>query len=107
MIDPDNVSGVAAKILAALTQITVPGLGGNIVYLVLISDVTVDPGGAAWIVRTTTSRGCPSACFLQQAVQAAVEGVSGVTTVLVDLTYEPRWTPDFIRAGGFAFSPRH
>ncbi len=107
MIDPDNVSGVAAEILAALTQITDPEIGGNIVDLGLIYDVTVDPAGAARIVMTTTSRGCPAAGFLQQAVQAAVEGVSGVTTVLVDLTYEPRWTPDFIRAGGFAFSPRH
>lgn len=107
MIDPGSVSGVAAEVLAALTQITDPEIGGNIVDLGLIYDVTVDPSGAARIVMTTTSRGCPAAGFLQQAVQAAVEGVTGVTTAFVDLTYEPRWTPDFIRTDGFAFSPRH
>lgn len=107
MIDLESVSGLAAEILAALTQITDPEIGGNIVDLGLIYEVSADPCGAVRVVMTTTSRGCPAAGFLLQAVQAAVESVSGVTAAVVDLTYEPRWTPDLIRAGALAFSPRH
>lgn len=106
-MDIDSVSGLAADIVAALTTITDPEIGGNIVDLGLIYDVNVDADGAASIVMTTTSRGCPAAGFLQQAVQGAVEAVRGVTAAVVDLTYEPRWTPDLIRSGVFPVSARH
>ena len=42
-----------------------------------------------------------------QAVQAAVEAVNGVTVAVVELTYEPRWTPDLIRSGVFPVAARH
>ena len=106
-MDIDSLSGFAAEIVAALTSITDPEIGGNIVDLGLIYDVTVDADGAARIVMTTTSRGCPAAGFLQQAVQEAVEAVAGVTAAVVELTYEPRWTPDLIRSGVFPIAARH
>jgi len=56
---------------------------------------------------TTTSRGCPAAGFLQQAVQAAVEAVDGVNAAVVELTYIPHWTPDLIRSGVFPATVRH
>ncbi|MBW8322221.1 MAG: metal-sulfur cluster assembly factor [Rhizobium sp.] len=106
-MDIDSLSGLAAEIVAALTSITDPEIGGNIVDLGLIYDVTVDGDGAAHIVMTTTSRGCPAAGFLQQAVQGAVEAVAGVSAAAVELTYEPRWTPDLIRSGVFPIAARH
>lgn len=106
-MDIDSASGLAADIVAALTVITDPEIGGNIVDLGLIYDVSVDADGAARIVMTTTSRGCPAAGFLQQAVQATVEAVKGVTATVVELTYEPRWTPDLIRSGVFPAVARH
>ena len=106
-MDIDSLSGLSAEIVAALTSITDPEIGGNIVDLGLIYDVTVDADGAARIVMTTTSRGCPAAGFLQQAVQEAVEAVAGVTAAVVELTYEPRWTPDLIRSGVFPIAARH
>ena len=106
-MDIDSLSGLAAEIVAALTSITDPEIGGNIVDLGLIYDVTVDADGAARIVMTTTSRGCPAAGFLQQAVQEAVEAVAGVTAAAVELTYEPRWTPDLIRSGVFPIAAKH
>ena len=106
-MDIDSLSGLSAEIVAALTSITDPEIGGNIVDLGLIYDVTVDADGAARIVMTTTSRGCPAAGFLQQAVHEAVEAVAGVTAAAVELTYEPRWTPDLIRSGVFPIAARH
>jgi len=106
-MDIDSATGLAADIVAALSAITDPEIGGNIVDLGLIYDVTVDAGGAASVVMTTTSRGCPAADFLRQAVQAAVEAVKGVTVAVVELTYEPRWTPDLIRSGVFPVAARH
>ncbi|MHB0950869.1 MAG: metal-sulfur cluster assembly factor [Allorhizobium sp.] len=106
-MDIDSATGLAADIVAALSAITDPEIGGNIVDLGLIYDVTVDASGAAGVVMTTTSRGCPAAGFLQQAVQAAVEAVKGVTVAVVELTYEPRWTPDLIRSGVLPVAARH
>lgn len=106
-MDIDSASGLAADIVAALTAITDPEIGGNIVDLGLIYDVSVDADGAVSIVMTTTSRGCPAAGFLQQAVLEVVEALAGVSAAVVELTYEPRWSPDFIRSGVFPTAARH
>ncbi|MHA7971695.1 metal-sulfur cluster assembly factor [Rhizobium sp. CAU 1783] len=106
-MDVDQARGLAADVLVALTGITDPEIGGNIVDLGLIYDVSVDEAGAANVVMTTTTKGCPAAGFLQQAVRASVEAVAGVTVAVVQLTYEPRWTPEMIRPGVFPFSSRH
>ena len=106
-MDIDSLSGLAGEIVAALKGIIDPEIGGNIVELGLIYDVAVDADGTARIVMTTTSRGCPAAGFLQQAVQDAVEAVAGVSAAAVELTYEPRWTPDLIRSGVFPIAARH
>jgi metal-sulfur cluster biosynthetic enzyme len=47
---------------------------------------------------TTTTRGCPLAGFLKEAVAAAAGAISGVTSVAVTLTYEPAWEPAMIAA---------
>ncbi|MFA7412949.1 MAG: metal-sulfur cluster assembly factor [Rhizobium sp.] len=106
-MDVDSLPGLAGEIVAALKGITDPEIGGNIVDLGLIYDVTVDVGGRALVVMTTTSRGCPAAGFLQQAVQAAVEAIDGVNMAVVELTYIPHWTPDLIRSGVFPVAARH
>lgn len=103
----DAVSALVARIYDALSGILDPEIGGNIVDLGLIYEVSVEADGVVAIAMTTTSRGCPAAGFLRDAVEASVVVVDGVSRVAVELVYEPRWTPDRIRASALKVVSRH
>lgn len=79
-----------ADIRAALRTVIDPELGHNIVDLGLIYDIEIS-GGAVDVLMTTTTRFCPATAFIQEAVEACVSMVAGVTEVKVELTYDPPW----------------
>jgi metal-sulfur cluster biosynthetic enzyme len=82
----------------ALRDVLDPELGRSVVDLGLIYAITATSGGAVAITMTTTTRGCPMAGFLTEAVAAAAWAIEGVTAVDVALTYEPAWKPTMIAA---------
>lgn len=83
-----------ADVRFALRQVIDPELGHNIVDLGMVYDVGVGDDGAVDILMTTTARFCPASAFLQEAVEAAAGAVPGVGRVIVEMTYDPPWTPD-------------
>jgi metal-sulfur cluster biosynthetic enzyme len=80
----------------ALRQVIDPELGYNIVDLGLIYDVAVEDDGAVRVTMTTTTPGCPATNYLKAGAGEAVSALPGVQLVSVDLTYEPRWTPEMM-----------
>lgn len=85
---------IEADIRAALRGVIDPELGHNIVDLGMIYDVDVAEDGAVRVVMTTTTRFCPASAFLQEAVTERASAVPGVTSLVVELTYDPPWEPD-------------
>lgn len=83
-------------VLQSLRMVIDPELGENLVDLGLVYRVDVDDRGVAHVEMTTTTRGCPAAGYLKDAVHSAAWIVSGVEQVHVRLTYEPAWSPDRI-----------
>ncbi len=79
----------------ALKTVKDPDLGLDLVVLGLVYDIEVD-GEDVHVVMTLTSPMCPVADQLVLDAQAAVEGVEGVESCEVDLTFDPLWTPDRI-----------
>lgn len=84
------------KVRQALKLVVDPELGENLADLGLIYRVDVDDAGNAHIDMTTTTRGCPAAAYLKDAVRAAVLSVAGIEHVEVLLTYDPPWSPNRI-----------
>jgi metal-sulfur cluster biosynthetic enzyme len=82
----------------ALRDVLDPEIGRSVVDLGLIYAIEAAPDGAVAITMTTTTRGCPLAGFLKEAVAIAAGAVEGVTSVVVTLTYEPAWEPAMIAA---------
>ncbi|CAH1680151.1 FeS_assembly_P domain-containing protein [Hyphomicrobiales bacterium] len=82
----------------ALRDVLDPEIGRSVVDLGLIYAIEAAPDCAVAITMTTTTRGCPLAGFLKQAVAMAAGAVEGVTAVAVTLTYEPAWEPAMIAA---------
>jgi FeS assembly SUF system protein len=81
-------------IVAALRTIHDPEIPANIHDLGLIYDVDVDDGGGVSIVMTLTAPGCPVADVLVEDVRREVGSVAGVTSVRVELVWDPPWTVD-------------
>jgi metal-sulfur cluster biosynthetic enzyme len=86
------------RIEDALRLVIDPELGCNIVDLGLVYVIGVNEGGAARILMTTTTRGCPASSYLKQGAEQAAIAVPGVASADVTLTYDPPWTPDMMTA---------
>ncbi|BDA85407.1 hypothetical protein Sa4125_29490 [Aureimonas sp. SA4125] len=89
----------AARVENRLRRVIDPELGENVVDLGLIYAIAVAPDGAARVTMTTTMKGCPATVILRDAVEACVLAVEGVTSVDVDLVYDPPWSPGMMAAG--------
>ncbi|MCC9624224.1 iron-sulfur cluster assembly protein [Thalassospira sp. MA62] len=82
---------VMADIVAALRTVMDPEIPVNIYDLGLIYDVKLNEANVATIEMTLTAPGCPVAGEIVDWVQKAVNTVSGVDAVLVNLVFEPPW----------------
>lgn len=85
-------SAVAA-VRSALSTVEDPELGVDIVSLGLVYAVE-RTGDHVRVVHTLTSMGCPLGPVIEQDIGAALAGVDGVTSVDVELVFEPPWSPE-------------
>ncbi len=79
----------------ALKAVKDPELGLDLVVLGLIYDISV-VGADVKATISLTSPLCPVAGQIVEDVKQAIEGVEGVETAEVELTFEPPWTPERI-----------
>ena len=83
-----------ADLLEALRTVYDPEIPVNIYDLGLIYDLICAEDGDIHVVMTLTTPGCPVAGILPQQVAEAAAGVDGVGAVVVELTWEPSWSPE-------------
>jgi metal-sulfur cluster biosynthetic enzyme len=89
------------QVRKALRQVKDPELNLDLVVLGLIYDIAVD-GPHVEVTMSLTSPACPVAGEIVNQARQAVEGVAGVESANVELTFSPPWTaeriPPMIRA---------
>ena len=90
-------------LIDALHEVMDPETGVNLVDLGLIYEVGFSPAdGLATVVMTLTTPACPAGDVMFDGVQRRLAQVPGVKAVNVELTFEPRWTPERITEDGKA-----
>jgi FeS assembly SUF system protein len=89
-----NTDALREQIVEQLKTIFDPEIPVNIYELGLIYGVDVAADGATQITMTLTTPMCPAAEILPPEVETKARGVEGVTSVTLDLVWEPPWTPD-------------
>ena len=78
----------------ALREVIDPELGENLVELGLVYGIRIDATRVA-VDLTLTTPGCPLHASLHAAAERAIRMmVPGVEDVVIQLVFEPRWTPD-------------
>ena len=81
------------KVYDQLEEVIDPELEVNIVDLGLVRDVEADSGSVE-VLMTLTTPGCPLAGVFDQIVAKELRKLDEVEDVEVELTFEPRWTPE-------------
>jgi metal-sulfur cluster biosynthetic enzyme len=77
-----------------LKSIPDPELGISVLDLGLIYEIKIDKKNNITIIMTLTSIGCPLFNLIADPIKESIEKIKGVTSVEVELTFEPPWTPD-------------
>ncbi len=90
---PSDPSDVENEIVEALKTVFDPEIPVNIYELGLIYDIDIQSEGAVQVKMTLTSPGCPVAGSLPGEVRDKVAGVPGVTSVDVELVWDPSLEP--------------
>ena len=93
---PEELREVGERIIEQLKSVYDPEIPVNIYELGLIYAVAVDADGAATIRMTLTTPMCPAAEVLPPEVESKARAVEGVTSVKLDLVWDPPWTPDMM-----------
>lgn len=83
------------QVKKALRQVKDPELNMDLVVLGLVYDITVKDRHVD-VTMSLTSPACPVAGEIVDMAQKAVEGVEGVESASVELTFSPPWTADRI-----------
>lgn len=79
----------------ALRKVKDPELNLDLVVLGLVYDIEVQESHVKATV-SLTSPFCPVAGQILDEAKAAIEGVEGVESAEVELTFQPPWTPERI-----------
>ena len=91
----ETIVSLEERILETLKNIFDPEIPVNIYDLGLIYELIVDEeSGSVKIDMTLTTPACPVAQTFPQTVQDQVLMVSGVSSVSVELVWDPPWDKD-------------
>ncbi|OLF73092.1 SUF system Fe-S cluster assembly protein [Maricaulis sp. W15] len=93
-IPADELARITDDVVEALKTVYDPEIPVDIYELGLIYKVDLEDDRTLKVQMSLTAPGCPVAGEMPGWVQDAVEKVDGVGKALVDLTFEPPWTPD-------------
>jgi len=88
------MSNLKDKIIEALKEVYDPEIPINVYDLGLIYNIEIKEDNTVFISMTLTSPMCPTAEYLRQLVEDSVNEVEEVSNAVVELTFEPLWTPE-------------
>jgi len=91
-----NPDAIRDRVIAQLKTVFDPEIPVNIYELGLIYKVDVAADGATQVAMTLTTPMCPAAEELPPEVETKARGVPGVTSVQLDLVWDPPWSPDMM-----------
>jgi FeS assembly SUF system protein len=93
-IDNLKIQALESSVIETLRTCYDPEVPVNIYELGLIYDVNVSPEGDVHIKMTLTSPACPVAGSLPPEVESKIKTIEGVTDAVVEVVWDPPWTPE-------------
>ncbi len=94
--DSAKADAIRDEVIAQLKTVFDPEIPVNIYELGLIYKVDVAADGATQVTMTLTTPMCPAAEELPPEVETKARGVPGVTSVQLDLVWDPPWSTEMM-----------
>jgi FeS assembly SUF system protein len=94
--DRPSPQSIREQVIEQLKTVFDPEIPVNIYELGLVYKVDVAEDGATRITMTLTTPMCPAAEQLPPEVETKTRNVPGVTSVQLDLVWDPPWSPDMM-----------
>ena len=94
MVSDEYKEEVTQKIISQLEEVYDPEIPINIYDLGLIYEINLLSETKVHILMTLTSPTCPTAEYIQAMVEEAALSVPEIQECDVELTFEPRWSPE-------------
>ena len=95
-LDAGTAVAAEAEVIEAFRTVYDPEIPVNIYDLGLVYETKIADSGDIHVVMTLTTPGCPVAGILPQQVADAAAAVAGTGKVVIELTWEPSWSPDLM-----------
>lgn len=88
--------GIEDKIVQYLRTVIDPDIAIDIYSLGLVYKIDLADDGALTIDMTFTAPNCPMADFILEDVRQKMQSIPGITSVTVNVVYEPEWNRDMM-----------
>lgn len=82
---------IEERIVEALKTVYDPEIPVNIYDLGLIYKIDLHNDGVLDLDMTFTAPACPAADFILEDVRSKMEAIEGVTTVNIEMVFDPAW----------------
>ena len=79
------------ELFQAISTVIDPEVGFNLVEMGLIYDASCDEDGNVKVTMTLSTKACPLHQMILQWVKEAVEKLSNINSVDVEVVWEPEW----------------
>lgn len=87
---------IEEKIVEYLRTVIDPEIAVDIYSLGMIYNIDLADDGALNIDMTLTAPNCPMADFILEDVHQKLNSIQGITSVNVNLVFEPEWNKDMM-----------
>ena len=87
---------IEEKVVEMLRTVYDPEIPVDIYSLGLVYKIDLADDGALTVDMTLTAPNCPMADFILEDVRQRLESIEGVTSVNVNIVFEPEWTQDMM-----------
>lgn len=93
----NDTAAIQERVIEVLKTVFDPEIPVNIFDLGLIYRIELnDDATELQVDMTLTAPNCPAADFIVEDVRQKLEGITGLTSVEVNLVFEPEWTKDMM-----------
>lgn len=93
-VPPEEVERITADLISAFKTVYDPEIPVDIYELGLIYKVEMDDDRLVRVDMTLTAPGCPVAGEMPGWVENAVRSVEGISDVMINMVFDPPWTPE-------------